>query len=158
MRDVLQVLMDLVRIPSTNPPGNEHLIAPYLANFLRELGAQITCQEVYPGRSNIIGEWSWGRGHRLLFNTHMDVHNPEGQVWSMDPFEPVLHNGRLYGRGTADAKGSLAAMLCAIERLVRTPEAERARSFHHSHGGRVWRARHSSSDFLWLCRRWRCRG
>ena len=121
MRDVLQVLMDLVRIPSTNPPGNEHLIAPYLANFLRELGAQITCQEVYPGRSNIIGEWSWGRGHRLLFNTHMDVHNPEGQVWSMDPFEPVLHNGRLYGRGTADAKGSLAAMLCAIERLVQDP-------------------------------------
>lgn len=123
----LDALFDgLLEIPSVNPPGKEPLVAEFLQRILAEPGAggqrpAVRLQHVKDGRSNLIASWAWGAGPALLFNTHMDVNNPFGQAWLTDPFKPVRQGGRVYARGAADAKGSLAAMLWAIASCAREP-------------------------------------
>lgn len=104
----------LIRLASENPPGNEAAPAEYVAERLRRLGADVTLQQVAPGRLNAVGVFSFGPGPRLLFNSHLDV------VPAQDPIQlqPELRDGRLIGRGACDAKGAVAAMLAACARLV----------------------------------------
>lgn len=123
----------LLEIPSVNPPGEEPLVADFLQRLFAEpgrrcghdKGPELRLQHVKGGRSNLIATWTWGPGPGagpvLLFNTHMDVNNPHGQTWLTDPFKPVRSGGRVYARGAADAKGSLAAMLWAIASCEREP-------------------------------------
>jgi acetylornithine deacetylase/succinyl-diaminopimelate desuccinylase family protein len=77
----------------------------------------VTTQQVMPGRSNVVGRLRGTGGPVLAFNTHMDT-VPEGNGWSQDPFGGQIIEGQLYGRGSVDAKGPLAAFLAAIEALV----------------------------------------
>ncbi len=114
-------LKALVAIPSTTPPNNVFPVAEALAAFGGNTGATVTLQEVEPGKPNCLLSYAFGPGKTLVFNTHMDVNNPSGQQWAFDPFVPFERDGRAYGLGACDAKGSLAAMLCAIEALVRNP-------------------------------------
>ena len=111
------ILRDLVRARSQNPVDGESLVAGYVAEFLQRLGLEVTTQEVLPGRSNVIGRLRGVGGPVLAFNTHMDT-VPEGNGWSQDPFGGEIVEGQLYGRGSVDAKGPLAAFLAAIEALV----------------------------------------
>lgn len=111
------ILRDLVRARSQNPVDGESLVAGYVVEFLRRLGLEVTTQEVMPGRSNVIGRLRGPGGPVLAFNTHMDT-VPEGSGWSQDPFGGEIVEGHLYGRGSVDAKGPLAAFLAAIEALV----------------------------------------
>lgn len=112
----------LLAVPSVNPPGREPLMAEFLAPVLAALGADVTLQPVKGERANLIAVWDWGPGPALLFNTHLDVNNPVGQAWTSDPFVPVRRDGRVYARGAADAKGSLAAMTWAAARAAAEPE------------------------------------
>jgi acetylornithine deacetylase/succinyl-diaminopimelate desuccinylase family protein len=109
----------LVRTRSQNPPDGEGAVATYVAGFLRELGLEVEMPEVLPGRPNVVGRLRGGGGPVLAFNTHMDT-VPEGNGWSRKPFGGEILNGQLYGRGSVDAKGPLAAFLAAIEALVRS--------------------------------------
>jgi acetylornithine deacetylase/succinyl-diaminopimelate desuccinylase family protein len=111
------ILQDLVRAKSQNPVDGEALVGAYVARFLERLGLEVTTQEVLPGRSNVIGRWRGSKGPVLAFNTHMDT-VPEGNGWSHDPFGGSIVDGRLYGRGAADAKAPLASFLAALEALV----------------------------------------
>jgi acetylornithine deacetylase/succinyl-diaminopimelate desuccinylase family protein len=111
------ILQDLVRARSQNPVDGEGLVANYLLEFLGQLGLEVTTQAVMPGRSNVVGRLHGSGGPVLAFNTHMDT-VPEGNGWSQDPFGAEIIEGQLYGRGSVDAKGSLAAFLAAIEALV----------------------------------------
>ena len=75
-------------------------------------------QEFAPGRANVSAALVNGAGPTFAFNTHVDV-VPAGAGWRSNPFQLRADGGRLYGRGACDAKGSIAAMLGALETLAR---------------------------------------
>jgi acetylornithine deacetylase/succinyl-diaminopimelate desuccinylase family protein len=112
------ILGELVRARSQNPQDGEAEVADRVTAFLERCGLEVTRQEVLPGRGNVIGRLRGvGGGPVLAFNTHLDT-VPEGSGWTSAPFGGELVDGRVYGRGSADAKGPLAAFLAAIEALT----------------------------------------
>src|SRR5690242_2855179 len=99
------ILADLVRARSQNPMDGEAAVADYITEFLRGLGLEVTNPEVLPGRPNVVARLRGsGGGPVLAFNTHMDT-VPEGTGWTRAPFGGEVIDGRLFGRGAADAKG-----------------------------------------------------
>lgn len=114
-------LKELIRCPSATPPGDVREVVEALEEFARAIGARAGLQEVEPGRHNCLLEFDFGPGRTLVFNSHMDVNNPSGQIWSFDPLSPFERDGRLYGLGACDTKGSMAAMLTAFERVAADP-------------------------------------
>jgi len=107
----------LIGINSENPPGREEEIASFVAERLSELGLKAWIDRFGNRRANAIGVYRWGEGERLLLITHLDT-VPAGEGWSRPPFSGALLNGRIYGRGAADAKGALAAMLGALKAVI----------------------------------------
>lgn len=115
-----ELLSDLVAIPSVNPllctdqVDDERSVAAYVAGFLRASGAEVEMLPVEGGRCNVVGHLSRGRHGNdsvLLLTAHMDTY-PAGGPRS--GYQAFTEQGVLYGRGSADAKGSLAAMLAAF--------------------------------------------
>jgi len=117
-----KTLIELVRINSVNPtlspegPG-EAEIGVYVAEALSELGLEVTTYEIEPKRVNVVGVLPGsGNGRSLLLNAHMDTVGGDGMT--IDPFGGEIWDGRLYGRGAQDMKGSLAAMMAAAKAFV----------------------------------------
>ncbi len=112
----ISLLRDLVAIDSVNPslvPGaaGESRIASAIGEHLRRIGLDVHVQEVASGRPNVIGVLE-GReaGRSLMFCGHIDTVGVEGMS---APFDPAIRSGRLYGRGSQDMKGGVAAMIDA---------------------------------------------
>jgi succinyl-diaminopimelate desuccinylase len=127
--EMVDFLQGLTRIPTINPPGEEYRAgAEFIGAKLKEFG--YACQFVaadgrpehtptHP-RINVMGQMAGpGAGRRLHFNGHFDV-VPVGEGWTVDPFEGLLRDGKLYGRGTADQKAGIAASIFAIEAIRRS--------------------------------------
>ncbi len=116
MDSAVRLLRDLVAIDSVNPslvPGaaGERQIADAIAAHMRRLGLDVELQEAAPGRPNVIGVLEGrARGRSLMFCGHLDTVGVDGMA---APFDPVERDGRLYGRGSQDMKGGLAAMIDA---------------------------------------------
>jgi acetylornithine deacetylase ArgE len=114
---VLATLADLVSINSINPAYDdgrpEEDVAKYFERFFEQRGIETVRQNVLPGRSNVIARLP-GRnsGRRVVMEAHMDTASITGM--SIPPFEPLVQDGRLYGRGSCDTKGGLAAMMHAL--------------------------------------------
>ncbi len=115
----------LVRVDSRNPtlvPGapGEEPAARLLAEVLRGWGCQVEVVEVVPGRPNVVARIGGRAGNAparsLMFNGHLDVVGVEGMVHPA--FDPLRRDGRLYGRGSADMKGGVAAMCAAAVRAA----------------------------------------
>ena len=119
---VIDTLTELIKFRSTTPPGDVSGVAGFVMRWGEDLGAVLERQVVEVGKENILLTFDFGPGPILVFNTHMDVNNPAGQTWEIDPFEPTLKNGRMYGLGACDAKGSLSAMLVALKNLTSKPQ------------------------------------
>lgn len=127
-RDALIALTQtLVRIPSINPPGAHYarcarLVADHMASAgfhtetIRAEGA-LADSDAWPRINIIARREGTGPGPCVHFNSHYDV-VPVGEGWTEDPFGGVLKNGRIYGRGTCDMKGGLAASMIAAEALA----------------------------------------
>jgi acetylornithine deacetylase/succinyl-diaminopimelate desuccinylase family protein len=115
-------LAELIAIRTENPPGRELEAAGYVAARLREIGLDVTLDEYKSGRVNVEAQLLNGPGPVFAFNTHMDV-VPAGEGWTSDPFVLREMEGRLYGRGSCDCKGPLAAMLEAVRMLAATRES-----------------------------------
>ena len=117
-----QLTQELVRInsinPSLTPDGNgEEELGKYVADQLKELGLEVTVSEIAPGRVNTVGMLKGsGGGKSLLLNAHLDTVGVEGMI--IDPFGGELKDGRIFGRGSQDMKGSLAAMIAATKAIV----------------------------------------
>lgn len=117
-------LVDLVRINSCNPsltPGSpgESEIGAYLAETMRSAGLEVHTHELAPRRVNVVGILKGrGDGKSLLINAHMDTVGVEGMP---APFSGLVREGRVYGRGSQDMKGSLAAMIAAASALKAQP-------------------------------------
>lgn len=118
----IQTLAELVRINSVNPSlssqgKGEAEIGSYVAEALSYLGLQVATYKIEPGRTNVVGVLKGsGGGKSLLLNAHMDTVGVEGMTG--EPFGAEIREGRMYGRGTQDMKGSLAAMLGAAKALA----------------------------------------
>ena len=108
-------LQTLIRFDTTNPPGNELALAQYLAKTLEDEGIETTLLVPVEGRAAVIARIR-GNGARrpVMLMAHMDVVGVERDKWSCDPFEGVIRDGYLYGRGAIDDKGMLAANLMTI--------------------------------------------
>lgn len=117
---VVDLLSHLVKIDSTdasvenaNQRRCEERIAHFLTQYLSELGMNVEAREVYPGRPNLLAHWPDQDGAKsLMLEAHMDTVPVEGMT--VDPFNIEISDGRIYGRGTCDTKGSMAAMLTAL--------------------------------------------
>jgi acetylornithine deacetylase/succinyl-diaminopimelate desuccinylase-like protein len=118
--DVVQLLQDLVRIPSVNPdnaPGTDRTgeadLANHLADWLKALGADVTLEAVRPGRPNLIARFAPLDGRpRILLGPHLDTVGVGGMT--IDPFAAEIRDGKLWGRGASDTKGPMAAMLWGL--------------------------------------------
>jgi acetylornithine deacetylase/succinyl-diaminopimelate desuccinylase family protein len=134
--DVTRLLSDLVAIPSVNPMGrplsgpgfHEKGMSDYLERWFAGLGVACERRTIAPGRDNVLAHHEApGAGRAvggaatkrptLLFDVHQDTVPTDGMT--IEPFRPTVTGGRLYGRGSCDVKGGMAAMLMAFARLVR---------------------------------------
>ena len=124
MDELVEVLSALVAIDSVNPnlvPGGagEGEIAAYVARWLERAGLEVSLQETAIGRPNVIGiARGTGGGRSLMLNAHMDtvgLGGPDGAL------APRVEGDRLYGRGSFDMKGSLAAIMLAGAELSKSP-------------------------------------
>ena len=118
---VTALLQELIRIPSVNPDNDsgpdcgEKQCAEFVAGFLEGLGAEVALEEVQPGRPNVIGCFTAPGKPRVLLGPHVDTVGVANM--SIDPFGAELRDGRIYGRGASDTKGTMAAMLWAIREM-----------------------------------------
>jgi acetylornithine deacetylase/succinyl-diaminopimelate desuccinylase family protein len=119
--NVLERLAECVALPSPTPPGRVAEVAGWVSAWASGFGATVTRQHVTGDADNVLASLRFGDGPRLVFNSHLDVVDPSAQTWTTPPYEPVVKDGRMYGRGTCDAKGSLVVMLAALERLAAAP-------------------------------------
>jgi acetylornithine deacetylase len=127
--DPIETLRKLVEIPSVNPMGGSDLgpetgegrLTDYLQSLFEGLGLRCRRRQVHRQRENLIarldGESEPTKGGKLvLLAAHQDT-VPVGGM-TIEPWEPAIEGGRLYGRGACDVKGGMAAMITAIARLA----------------------------------------
>ena len=116
-------LAGLLRINTTNPPGNELASARYLAHILEAEGIPAEVLESAPGRGVVIARLRSSPlpdpSRALLLLGHMDVVGVQKERWSVDPFGGTIQNGYLYGRGAIDDKGMVIANLATLVGLKR---------------------------------------
>ncbi len=105
----VELLAELVRADTINPPGNEYRATEIVEKFLGKYNIGFNCHEAEPGRTNLLAKI--GKGKPIVFvPAHTDV-VPVGDGWETNPFEPVIKDGFMYGRGTTDNKGALTSVL-----------------------------------------------
>ncbi|HJQ70326.1 MAG TPA: M20 family metallopeptidase [Blastocatellia bacterium] len=116
--EIVGIVSELVRHDTTNPPGNEYLCKQIVTDCMNRLGMEVSYYEKEPGRTNIVGRI--GAGSKSIgFVSHMDVVPPgELDQWNTPPFEPTIIDGRIYGRGTLDDKGSFACAYSAAKAFL----------------------------------------
>jgi acetylornithine deacetylase/succinyl-diaminopimelate desuccinylase family protein len=119
--DVLAALQECIALQSPTPPGDAQPVAGWVQQWAERMGAHVSRQSVWDGADNVLAALRFGDGPRLVFNSHMDVVDPSTQVWQTEPYRAVRRDCRIIGRGTPDAKGSLVAMLAAMQRLADRP-------------------------------------
>ena len=114
--DIVSLASALIDAGGENPGDTEQSVANVLVDRCRSLGFDIEIEEIAPNRPNVIVSIGGSDRPGLLFVGHSDV-VPAGGGWTTDPFEAVVHGGRLYGRGACDMKGGLAAVVIAMAAL-----------------------------------------
>jgi acetylornithine deacetylase/succinyl-diaminopimelate desuccinylase-like protein len=116
-------LADLIKINTSNPPGNEQIAAMYVAGVLQKEGVKAEMLDVAPGRSALVARLRSAAvadpSKALLLVAHLDTVPVDKSRWTVDPFGAVIKDGYLYGRGAIDDKGMLAANLAAFIALKR---------------------------------------
>ncbi|MGV9713186.1 M20 family metallopeptidase [Gordonia sp. NPDC003424] len=113
---VAMLTAGLVEAASENPGGTEADAVAVLAQACRGAGFTVDVHEVAPDRPNLVATLPAGDGPGLMLLGHSDV-VPAGPGWTSDPYRPRFADGRIYGRGTTDMKGGLAAAVVAMQAL-----------------------------------------
>ncbi|MEY2532914.1 MAG: succinyl-diaminopimelate desuccinylase [bacterium] len=116
---VVELTRELVRTETVNPPGDEARAAALLAGRLEAAGLQVAAHELAPGRTSLVAR-SPGSGDApsLCLTGHLDTVPLGGRDWAGDPFGAEIDGDRLYGRGSSDMKGGVAAIVVAAERVA----------------------------------------
>lgn len=119
-REALEVLVDLVKLDTSQPAGNEILAARYLKSRLDAEGIPSTIYEPEPGRASIVARVRGSGAKRpLLLLGHLDVVAVERDEWSFDPFAGEVKDGILYARGASDDKGVVTGSFQVLLELHR---------------------------------------
>ena len=119
---VTRLLSELIRLDTTNPPGNEQIAVDYVAKFCSDRKIPFKTWDSGGGRTSLIAEIGTGKSPRLFIPAHTDV-VPAGDGWSVPPFGGVVKDGQVWGRGATDDKGPLAGLLAAGD-FLKTVEHE----------------------------------
>ena len=110
--ETLRHLQHMIRLNTSNPPGNEIEVARFLDSVLTASGIETHLFEPAPGRAAVVARLKGtGAKRPVILMAHMDVVGVERTHWSVDPFAALIQDGYLYGRGAIDDKGMLAANL-----------------------------------------------
>ncbi|HUX95635.1 MAG TPA: M20 family metallopeptidase [Bacteroidales bacterium] len=112
--DIITLTKKLLSFNNINPPGNEEGIARYTAALLSENGFEIRLKEFDKGRLHLIAEKGLStHKHPVVLSGHFDTVPLGNNKWSVDPFGGELSEGKIWGRGSSDMKGGVAAMILA---------------------------------------------
>ncbi len=111
-----KILSDLIRIDSTNPPGNETAVALYLKKLFEDAGVESNIIEPEKGRGSFLVRIGTG-SKKLLYLSHSDV-VPAGEGWDFEPFSGEIKDGLIHGRGALDCKDLMAAQVSAALQLL----------------------------------------
>jgi acetylornithine deacetylase len=120
---VLSLLQNLIRIPSVNPVlapdegQGESAIAAFARDWFHSQGVRAWLEEAAPGRPNVVAEVGTDNGPRLALCAHLDTVATAGMT--IPPFAPTIQGNRVYGRGSYDMKGGVAAVMSAVAELSR---------------------------------------
>jgi acetylornithine deacetylase/succinyl-diaminopimelate desuccinylase-like protein len=118
--ETVRMLQGLIRLDTSNPPGNESIAAAYISNILHQNHIDPTVIEMAPGRGNVVARLKGdGSAAPLLLYSHTDVVPVERDHWSIDPFGGIIRDGYVYGRGALDMKGIGAMQLGVFLALAR---------------------------------------
>ena len=112
----VDLALELVRLDTVNPPGREEAAASLLGERLSAAGFDVAFHEHEPGRPSVVARLA-GDGPALCMTGHLDTVPLGGAPWSVEAFGE-LRDGRLYGRGSSDMKGGVAAIVVAAERVA----------------------------------------
>jgi succinyl-diaminopimelate desuccinylase len=118
---IIALVRDMVRIPSENPPGDTTEIYAFVADFLERQGLDYATVAPVPEWPNLVASFEGGApGKHLVLNGHLDVF-PAGDPsrWTNDPYDAVIRNNRMYGRGVSDMKAGTAASILTYVYLSR---------------------------------------
>ncbi len=114
---LVNLMRELIRINSENPPGREKQIAEFIGSYLKKLRVETEIIEFSKGRSNLLA-YVEGKGrHTLLVTPHLDT-VPAGKSWKIDPFSAEVINNRIYGLGATDCKCNIACFLEALNSIL----------------------------------------
>ncbi len=120
MTEVVDLLRRLIRLDTTNPPGNESVAAELLREYLEAAGVECELYARAPERANLVARIRGrGDGPSLVLLSHTDVVLAEPSEWTRDPFAGELVDDEVWGRGALDMKGEVAASAVAIATLAR---------------------------------------
>jgi len=119
--EALDILRALVRLDTSNPPGNERVAADLIANSLGSHGIASVIRESAPTRANLVARLAGAEPARpaLLLSSHTDVVPVEPSGWTREPFGAETHQGCIWGRGTIDMKSKAAMDLVLVSALKR---------------------------------------
>jgi acetylornithine deacetylase/succinyl-diaminopimelate desuccinylase-like protein len=118
--EVTELLQELIRVDTVNPPGNETAAAELLREYLESNGVQCELYAKAPDRANLVARIpGTGDGPRLALLSHTDTVLADASEWDRDPWSGDVHDGEIWGRGALDMKGEVAANAVAIASLAR---------------------------------------
>jgi acetylornithine deacetylase/succinyl-diaminopimelate desuccinylase-like protein len=115
----VELLQQLIRFDTTNPPGNEWPCIDFLCRLLEDAGVETELYAKEPERPNLVARLSGGDRPPLLLQGHVDVVTTAGQHWTHPPFGGELVDGYVWGRGALDMKGGVAMLVSAFLRAAR---------------------------------------
>src|SRR2546423_3101146 len=118
-QEVTRLLQELIRIDTTNPPGNETPAAELLRGYLEANGVACELYAKVPERANLVARIPGRGGPTLMLLSHTDVVLADAAEWHVAPFSGELHKGEVWGRGALDMKGQVAANAVAMASLAR---------------------------------------
>ena len=112
-----ELLQNLIRFDTTNPPGNEAACVEYIARLCHDLGIETATYAKDPARPNLVARLEGaGEAAPLLLYGHVDVVSTANQDWAHPPFAGAIADGMVWGRGALDMKGGVAMMTAAFLR------------------------------------------
>jgi len=118
-KELNELLRGLIQIKSVNPPGNENQIANFIKKFLLKNNIHSELVPLEKGRSSIVAKIEGEEERNITLCGHLDTVRVKEEEWTKPSFQGLIENGRMYGRGAADMKGGIAAILYAAVLLKR---------------------------------------
>lgn len=118
--DVISLTRKLIQFNTVNPPGNESVIARFVGKLLSENGFKVDYPVFAENRLHVVAEKGLSdKAAPIVLSGHFDTVPLGAKKWSVDPFAGEVIDGKLFGRGSSDMKGGVAAMICAAMQAVK---------------------------------------